>query len=59
MPADATEGAEVQWLIEAIEELARFEQRWAVAVLEDVRRAAPSPGGNGAAVSAGTAAEAG
>jgi hypothetical protein len=36
VPAVADEGAAVQWMLEAIETLARDERRWAVDLLDDI-----------------------
>lgn len=38
LPRKVDEGPGLQWLIELVEELARFEERWATEVVEDVLR---------------------
>jgi hypothetical protein len=36
VPVEMDEGPALQWMIELIEELARFEGRWATAVVDDI-----------------------
>jgi hypothetical protein len=55
-PDRADDGPSLQWMIEAVEDLARYERRWAVAVLHDIVAEAPENTTNG--VTAATTAHA-
>jgi hypothetical protein len=51
VPVRVDSGAALQWMIELVADLAHFEDRWAVAVLDDIlRQPAEAAAANGSAV---------